>query len=425
MKHLMVTFMMAVIVGSVIGQSEFADPNTPVTLPEYLRVAAENNAGLKSSFHRWQMAAAQVPQAKALDDPRFTYGYFIEEIETRTGPQKQRFGLSQKFPWFGKIDARTDAVAAAAKAAYKRYEADKLALFGQVKRAFYEYAYLYEAIDIARQNLELLKHFEQVAQARYRAAAAEHPDIIRAQIELALMEDHLKGLENMLAPVTSEVNALLNRHVDIQLDRPQRSESVLADVDETQIVTLIAERNPQIAALRDEITAARSRLHLADKRYQPDITLGVDWIQTDDARMDGVSGSGRDPIIAMVSVNIPLWGESNNAGKQQAQASMRAARQKKEQTQLDLSARAANVLYRINESNRKAVLYESTLIPKAREMVEVSESSYRAGGIDFLNLIDAQRKLLTFEVTYQRILTDHFQALAQLEILTGGQMPLK
>jgi outer membrane protein TolC len=56
-------------------------------------------------------------------------------------------------------------------------------------------------------------------------------------------------------------------------------------------------------------------------------------------------------------------------------------------------------------------------------MVEVSESSYRAGGVDFLNLIDAQRKLLTFEVTYQRILTDHLQALAQLELLTGGQIP--
>ncbi|MHC4555210.1 MAG: hypothetical protein ACYSUS_07975 [Planctomycetota bacterium] len=40
-----------------------------------------------------------------------------------------------------------------------------------------------------------------------------------------------------------------------------------------------------------------------------------------------------------------------------------------------------------------------------------------------MNLIDAQRKLLTFEVTYQRILTDHLQALAQLELLTGGQIP--
>jgi outer membrane protein TolC len=401
------------------------DPNSPETLADYLRIAATNNAGLKSSFERWRMAAAAVPQAKALADPRFTYGYFIEEVETRTGPQKQRFGLSQAFPWFGVIEARSDAAAATAQAAYKRYEADKLKLFRQVKNAFYEYGYLYEATEIARQNLELLKHFEQVAQVRYRTAAASHPDIIRAQIELAMLEDHLTGLENMRTPVVSGLNALLNRSTDAPLRRPQRMDTVMAVVDLAQIAALIAERNPEIAALQQDIQSARHRMRLAQKRYWPDVTLGVDWIQTDDAWADNVWGSGRDPVIAMVSFNIPLWGNSYKAGEQQARASMRSVRQQKEQMQLDLSAKAAEVLYRIAETRRKAALYENTLIPKGKEMVEVSESSYRTGGVDFLNLIDAQRKLLTFEVTYQRILTDHLQALAQLETLTGGAIPLK
>ncbi|MEN8126996.1 MAG: TolC family protein [Planctomycetota bacterium] len=425
MKVLISIIVFVSVSGIGFCQPDAADPNAPAALSDMLRIAAENNAGLKSSFERWRMAVAAVPQAKALDDPRFTYGYFIEEIETRTGPQKQRFGLSQKFPWFGVIAARSDAVSAAAAAAYQRYEADKLKLFGQVKDAFYEYSYLYEAIRIARQNLDLLKHFEQVAQARYRTAAVSHPDLIRAQIELAMLEDHLTGLENMRAPVVSGLNALLNRDIESPLGWPQRIEAPLAAVDETAVTRLIAERNPEIAALQKDIAAARGRIRLAQKRYAPDITLGVDWIQTDEARADGVWGSGRDPVVAMVSFNIPLWGGSYKAGTRQAQASMRLARQRKEQLQLDLSARAAEVLYQIAETRRKAALYENTLIPKGKEMVEVSESSYRAGGVDFLNLIDAQRKLLTFEVTYQRILTDHLQALAVLEILTGGAIPLK
>lgn len=425
MKKLLFILIIVSVVGSSFCQPAAIDPNIPVTLEDFLRVAATNNAGLKSSFERWRISTAAVPQAKALADPRFTYGYFIEEVETRTGPQKQRFGLSQTFPWFGTIEARTDAASAAAQAAYKRYEADKLKLFRQVKNGFYEYRYLYEAIEIARQNLELLKHFEQVAQARYRTAAASHPDMIRAQIELAMLEDHLTELESMRTPIISGLNALLNRPMEAPLGRPQRTDTALIDVDAEQIAGLIAERNPEIAALQKDIQSARHRVRLSQKRYLPDVTLGVDWIQTDEARMDGVSGSGRDPIIAMVSFNIPLWGDSYRAGEQQARASMRSARQKKEQMQLDLSAQAAEVLYRIAETRRKAALYENTLIPKGKEMVEVSESSYRAGGVDFLNLIDAQRKLLTFEVTYQRILTDHLQALAQLEILTGGPIPQK
>ena len=131
-------------------------------LSDYLAYAALNNAGLKAAFERWKAAVEQVPQAESLPDPKFTYGYFIEEVETRVGPQRQKFGIMQVFPWFGEIEARTDVASAKAKAARKGYEAIKLKLFFGVKDAFYEYAYLARAIEIARDNLELLKHFEEV-----------------------------------------------------------------------------------------------------------------------------------------------------------------------------------------------------------------------------------------------------------------------
>ena len=140
------------------------------TLADYLRYASLNNAELKAKFEEWKAALEQIPQAKALDDPRFTYGYFIEEVETRVGPQRQKFGIMQVFPWFGKIEARTDIASAKAKAARQRYETTKLKLFRQVKVAFYEFTYLATAIDIAKQNLELLKHFEEVARTKYRTA---------------------------------------------------------------------------------------------------------------------------------------------------------------------------------------------------------------------------------------------------------------
>jgi cobalt-zinc-cadmium efflux system outer membrane protein len=111
------------------GNEPPADANAPQTLSEYLRYAALNNAGLKAAFEEWKAALEQIPQAKALPDLRFTYRYLIESVETRVGPQRQRFSLLQTFPWFGKIAARTDAAAAVAKAAQQRYEGGKLQLF--------------------------------------------------------------------------------------------------------------------------------------------------------------------------------------------------------------------------------------------------------------------------------------------------------
>ncbi|MHC4153562.1 MAG: TolC family protein, partial [Planctomycetota bacterium] len=80
-----------------------ADANAPVTLQDYLRLAALNNAGLKAAFEEWKAALEQVPQARSLPDPRFTYGYYIREVETRVGPQQNRLGIMQVFPWFGEI----------------------------------------------------------------------------------------------------------------------------------------------------------------------------------------------------------------------------------------------------------------------------------------------------------------------------------
>jgi len=165
---------------SLRASQQPGDTNDLQTLPDYLRYASLNNAELKAKFEEWKAALEQIPQAKALDDPKFTYSYFIEEVETRVGPQRQKFGIMQVFPWFGKIEARTDIAAAKAKAARQRYETTKLKLFRQVKEAFYEFTYLATAIDIAKQNLELLKHFEEVARTKYRTATAIHPDIIRA-----------------------------------------------------------------------------------------------------------------------------------------------------------------------------------------------------------------------------------------------------
>ncbi|MCJ7777008.1 MAG: TolC family protein [Sedimentisphaerales bacterium] len=190
---------------------EPADVNIPVTLQDYLSYAALNNAGLKAAFEEWKSALEQIPQVKVLPDPQFTYGYYIQEVETKPSPQSQQFQLMQVFPWFGTIEARTDAAASTAKAAKKRYESAKLKLFFEVKEAFFEYSYLARAIEIAKQNLQLAGHFEEVARTKYTTSEVTHPDIIRAQVELAKMADELKALEEFRKPLSARLISALNR----------------------------------------------------------------------------------------------------------------------------------------------------------------------------------------------------------------------
>lgn len=399
-----------------------SDGNSLVSLGDYLRYASLNNANLKAMFEQWKAALEQVPQAEALPDPKFTYGYYIQEVETRVGPQKHRFGIMQMFPWFGKIEARTDAAASAAKAAKQRYEATKLKLFFEVKDAYYEYAYLAAAVDIAKENLELIKHFEEVARTKYSAATAGQPDVIRAQVELAKIEDHLKTLEELREPISARLNAALNRQSFEMLPWPQKEKFQQVEVRRNQLIESLRARNPELSALNFETEAARHRIELAKKNFWPDIGVGVDWIVTDEAAMSGMKDSGKDPVILMFTMNLPIWRDSYKAAELQAKAETAKATQKKIDAENTLIAHAVRALYDFEDSGRKIKLYGNILVPKAQELLGASETAYQGGTVDFLSLIDAQRTLLEYQLWYERAVTNNRQKLAELEMLAGTQL---
>jgi cobalt-zinc-cadmium efflux system outer membrane protein len=406
----------------VWGSQQSGDANNLVGLEDYLRYASLNNANLKAMFEQWRAALEQIPQAEALPDPKFTYGYYIREVETRVGPQKHRFGIMQMFPWFGKIEARTDAAASSAKAARQRYEAAKLKLFFEVKDAYYEYAYLAAAVDIAKENLELIKHFEEVARTKYAAATAGHPDVIRAQVELAKLEDHLKTLEELRKPISARLNAVLNRQSFEILPWPQKEIFQKADVNRNQLIESLRARNPELNALDFETEAAKHRIELAKKNFWPDIGVGVDWIVTDEAIMPGVRDSGKDPVILMFTMNLPIWRDSYKAAELQAKAETARATQRKIEAENTLIAQAVRALYDFEDSGRKIKLYGDVLVPKAQELLGASETAYRGGTVDFLSLIDAQRTLLEYQLWYERAVTNNRQKLAELEMLAGTEL---
>jgi len=408
---------------SVRASQQPSDANDLHVLSDYLRYASLNNAELKAKFEQWKAALEQIPQAKALSDPKFTYGYFIEEVETRVGPQKQKFGIMQVFPWFGKIQARTDVAAAKAQAAKQRYETTKLNLFRQVKVAFYEFTFLAKAIDIAKQNLELLQHFEEVARTKYRTATAIHPDIIRVQVELAKLEDILKSLEQLREPTVAKLNSVLNRPIDAELVWPEKSLPENIPLDRKLLIQALKRTNPELAELSWEIQAAKSGVKLAKKKFYPDIGVGLDWIQTDGAVAPGVKGSGDDPVILMFSMNVPLWQGSYKAAERQAKANVRKIQGQRADTENKILSRVFEVLYDIEDSQRKTNLYGDVLISKAQELVQASETAYQAGALDFLSLIDAQRMLLKYELDYERAVTNKQQKLAELEMLVGAELP--
>jgi outer membrane protein TolC len=400
---------------SLSNGSNPPDPNNLVRLEDYLSFAVLNNAGLKAAFEQWKAAVEQVPQAKALPDPQVQYGYFARQSDMQ---MDEMVGVMQMFPWFGKIDARTDAAAKSAQAALQMYEAERLSLFKEVKEGFYEYVYLAKATEIALENLELLRHFEEVARTKYTATQAGQPDVIRAQVELAKMEYVLRSLEQLRKPTVSKLNKALTLPEDTNLPWPKTETFDVALLDYQRLANLLVQKNPQLSALDFEAMAAKSKIELAKKNFYPDIGVGVEW--TGFEQSGGMSG--RDSVALMFQLNLPIWRSSYAAGQRQAQAEAMSIEQRKIDKENSLLASAAQSYYDYNDSLRRIRLYKDTLIPKGKELLTASETAYKAGEIDFLSLIDSQRLLLDYYLSYERAMADNRQKLAELEMLAGGEL---
>jgi outer membrane protein TolC len=216
-------------------------------------------------------------------------------------------------------------------------------------------------------------------------------------------------------PTVSRLRTALTLPADTNLPWPKTEEFNAVELDYERLVSILRQKNPELASLNYEAIAAGSKITLAEKSFYPDIGVGVTWEDMD-------SRGGRDGVAMVFQINLPLWRDSYSAGARQAQAQKASIEQQKIETENVLLAKAAQSLYGYRDSIRKIRLYRNTLIPKGRELLQASEAAYRQGAIDFLSLVDAQRMLLDYHLSLQRAIADNRQKLAELEMLAGTEL---
>ena len=251
---------------------------------------------------------------------------------------------------------------------------------------------------------------------------ATHSGLIRAQVELGKLDDHLRSVKDLREPIVARLNAALNRDPEAHLPWPEAIEDIDISATDEELLAWLANANPEILALDFEAGRWAQEVKLAKKKFFPDVTLGLGYIDT-----AGSTGGrqpdddGKDPIIAMVSVNIPIWRDKLSAGVREANHRRLAAVHRKLDATNTLSAKLKLAAYRFRDANRKIDLYRDALLPKGRESLKATDASFRAGKASFTDLIDAQRILLEFELAFERALANKAQQLAVLESLTARE----
>ena len=177
-----------------------------------------------------------------------------------------------------------------------------------------------------------------------------------------------------------------------------------------------------LAEVRAESERERLQIRLARKAYYPDITLGVDYINTGNALMAGTPDDSKDPLIARLSINLPLWRGAYAGKVKAAEAAYATQLQVQQVRENELLARLEVAYYSYRDNLRQEQLYRNTLLPRAEDAYAVLETLFATGSAPFSELIASYQRKLEFSLTLQRIRTDRFTRLAELGYLCGDEV---
>jgi len=388
-------------------------------LDDLLAYAAARNPQLEAAFYRWRSALEKVPQALGLPDPRLSYTYYIENVETRVGPQRHALALTQTFPWFGKREIRGDIALEEANARWERLETLRRRVFFNVRHAYYEYWYIERSIAVTGDVLTVLGTVETAVRSRYTTGGASYADLVRVQMQIERLRERLASLEDLRNPVIAELNAALDRAPDAEIPPPKALPRYSLSADDDELIDRLAETNPELSELAVRAVREKRAVDMAVRDGYPDITVGMNYIETGAASMPNTAGSGKDAVMGIVSLNIPLWREKYRAGVRESTIRHTAAVREREARETALVAELKRTLYGFRDAQRKIELYGGSLIPKARESLEVSLREYESGGGGFIDVLDGVRTLLEIELALVRAETDRAKQFAGIELLAG------
>jgi len=391
-------------------------------LPSLIRVAVDRNPKVKAAKARWQATVEQYPQVTALPDPMFMYGYFLRNVETRVGPQRHRVSFSQAFPYPGTLDAAGEVVKKAIEIERVKHEQVIRDLIVELKLSYHELAYLQRAVELTRQNHELIASILAIATTRYAEGEATLNDVLKAQSQLAQLEYDLVLLEELQGVERANIRGILSIPSATSLGTTvpvayEPLDVTLADIEKQ---ALVKRQELRIAELT--IEKATKRIALAELQTKPMLKFDLMTIETDKALMFDTPSSGKNPFSIGFGVTIP-WSSLKNSSKvREAQQNHEVVTANKRVLEDETKVALQKIYFRLENARRLIELYETTLIPQAGAAIEVAETWHQEGPKSITGFLETQSVWLNFNLARLRAMADYQQNVARLERLVGGKI---
>ena len=275
-------------------------------LRDLLREAERNNPQIAAAREGWE-AAKQIPsQVSTLPDPQFTAQQVsVGSPRPFAGYTNSDFayfglGVSQDFPYPGKLRLRGEMAKRDADVAQQQYESVHRSVLAGIQAAYFQLSYLSKTLGILESDGGLLQQVEKAADARYRSGMGNQHDLLQAQLERTklLREITMHHLE--VAKTQAQIKQLLNRSQSSpDIEPADLLETSLAYTFE-ELLSATKGGNSDISGAQKMVEKQSVQVDIAHKDFYPDFNIQYLWQRTDPTQY-------RAYYMLTFNVRVPIY----------------------------------------------------------------------------------------------------------------------
>jgi cobalt-zinc-cadmium efflux system outer membrane protein len=297
-----------------------------------------------------------------------------------------------------KLGYSRSVVCAEIEAAEQRLAVIQQRLLTDVRQRYYDLLVAQETVTMAEELVKISQNAVDVSQRLLEAKEAAQTSVLQSEIELQNASVVKRQAENQRLAARRKLAGLLGE-AELSLDYVDGNvRELLAIADFEQSFDEVVNSSPEIAALFAEVEQKRRQLQREIVEPIPNVT----WQTTLQYDVFG------NDIIPGFQIGMPIPTLNRNQGAiHQARHQIVAAERRAEKKALDLRQRLASAYENYLDAKLQVDAFDSEIIPKAKQTLDLVNKGYREGEIDFLQLLTAQR-------TYSQINLTYLQGLKQL-----------
>ncbi|CAL2095564.1 TolC family protein [Tenacibaculum sp. 190524A02b] len=373
-------------------------------LQSLINEALANNPKIQKFELQHAIASEKVNEVNTLPNTQFGVGYFASEPETRTGAQRFKVSAKQMLPWFGSITARESYVNSLADAKYEDIVIAKRQLITDVSQSYYKLYTIQAKQDVLTKNIELLKTYETLALTSVEVGKASAVDVLRLQMR----QNELKQLKQVLTQKylaeQTALNKLLNRESTTAIDVVKELTIPLEknEVDVNQLAL-----HPELSKYDKLYQSVEQSELLNQKESSPMIGFGLDYIAVSERPNMNFSDNGKDIVMPMVSVSIPIFNKKHKSKTKQNQLMQEELLSQKQERLNKLETLLSKA---INNRIASRISYNTQTknLKQAKDAEEILIKNYETGTIDFNDVLDIQELQLKFQMNQIESIKDYF-----------------